>query len=244
LGNRSGIEFSASKLEGLSQYQLLTQLDELVNALPIAKAQFSGLQQLFESVAQHGNLMEDPALFKQYQAYIARKTAAGLPYRDAYDYIKTTERFAKYTEAGIAFNRKAEAEDWYPYNEITVSRPPYKGPGGKTSITGRLDSLEIDGKVTPDLWADIIVVERKYTDLDNYSLSQFRSLLKDIQAKYPALGMQSRMRKYDGELAGVNFNVLGYKLEVPDFNLNSVNYAAFVGEAKAFGFTIVTRPTD
>lgn len=240
--DRTGLELSAANLEGLTQYQLLLQLDEVIGALPITKSQFSSLSEVFESVAQHGNLMDDPELLTNYQAYIARKTAAGLAYRDAYDYIKTTERFAKYTKKGNDFNRLAESEKWHKYNEVTVSRPPYKGANGKVSITGRMDSIDIVGDITPDKWADIIVTERKYTDLDNYSLAQFRYLLKDIQAKYPVLGMESRAAKYDG-LPGVNFNVVGYNLEIPDFNLNSVNYSAFVTEAKAFGFSITTRPS-
>lgn len=240
--DRTGLELSAANLEGLTQYQLLLQLDEVVGALPITKSQFSSLSEVFESVAQHGNLMDDPELLTNYQAYIARKTAAGLAYRDAYDYIKTTERFAKYTKKGNDFNRLAESEQWHKYNEVTVSRPPYKGANGKVSITGRMDSIDIVGDITPDDWADIIVIERKYTDLDNYSLAQFRYLLKDIQAKYPVLGMESRAAKYNG-LPGVNFNVVGYNLEIPDFNLNSVNYSAFVTEAKAFGFSITTRPS-
>ncbi|WP_067216783.1 hypothetical protein [Marinomonas gallaica] len=164
-----------------------------------------------------GGKFNDPELEKDYQKYVSRKKSEGKAYRDRdswkteSDYWKNDSPMAR----GNRFNKKAEKEGWYDYNEVHLEN-------GK-----RLDSYS-EGEI----------VSRKSTDFDKIKESTFEGYVDEINKKYSP-GTKVNSRKYPDingkELKGDRI------LEVPDGNFNSLNKYKFESIAESKGVKIRYR---
>ncbi|SEN04829.1 pre-toxin TG domain-containing protein [Lihuaxuella thermophila] len=153
---------------------------------------------------------KDPTLESYYQKYLERKAKEGKTPRDRLEWKEARDYWLKDSPMarGNRFNKKAEIEGWYPYNEVHLSN-------GK-----RLDSYDpIKGEI----------VSRKATDLDMIDMATFEAYLKELKNKYkPGTKIRSnKYRRIDGqELKGKQI------LEIPASNRNFSEIQDYIDLAK------------
>ncbi|CAI9429303.1 hypothetical protein MSHRCOH1_03745 [Candidatus Ornithobacterium hominis] len=127
------------------------------------------------------------------------------------------EEVKKLFKRGNDFNKKANAEKWYNFNEIHLAN-------GK-----RLDSYDPVKKE---------IISRKATSLDKIKMKTFEGYLKEMKNKYPA-GTVIRSNKYptlDGQiLQGRQI------LEIPISNQNLPNIQQYIDLAKSNKYNIELR---
>lgn len=180
-----------------------------------------------KKVKKAGNFIKngkfiDELLEADYQKYLTRKSKQGkapkdrLEWKESRDYWLHDSPMAR----GNEFNRKAEKNNWYQYNEVHLEN-------GK-----RLDSYDaVKGEI----------VSRKATDLESIELSTFESYLKEMKNKYSA-GIKIRSDKYKNQLDG---KVLKGRqiLEIPESNKNFDKIQEYIDLAKnKYNIEIRFRP--
>jgi hypothetical protein len=169
------------------------------------------------SVASRENLLASNGKFisaeleSDYQRYVSRKMAQNKTPRNREDWHEAREYwlFNSPMARGNAFNKKAEREQWYPYNEVSLGN-------GK-----RLDSYDPLRKE---------IVSRKATNLEEIELSTFEGYLQEMRNKYAA-GTPINSPKYSPNLDG---KVLEGKqiLEIPSSNQSFDRIQEYVDLAK------------
>ena len=119
---------------------------------------------------------------------------------------------------GNDFNKKADIEQWYEFNEVTLSN-------GK-----RLDSYDLIKKE---------IVSRKATDLEKIKLETFEGYLKELKSKYP-IGEPINAPKYGERLKG---KILEGKqiLEIPESNRKFSKIQEYIDLAKSDKYKIEIR---
>ncbi|MBA4542718.1 hypothetical protein H1164_07360 [Thermoactinomyces daqus] len=153
---------------------------------------------------------KDPTLESAYEKYLARKSKEGKPPRDRVNWKQARDYWLKDSPMarGNAFNKKAEEEQWYPFNEVNLSN-------GK-----RLDSYN---PVKEE------IVSRKATDLDTIDITTFESYLREMKIKYKP-GIKIRSNKFpeiDGQpLKGKQI------LEIPASNRSFSQIQEYIDLAK------------
>lgn len=209
----------------------------VVNTVFTAATFFSSVKELpkfsqklgeeIKKVKKAGNFIKngkfiDELLEADYQKYLTRKSKQGkapkdrLEWKESRDYWLNDSPMAR----GNEFNRKAEKNNWYQYNEVHLEN-------GK-----RLDSYDaVKGEI----------VSRKATDLESIELSTFESYLKEMKNKYSA-GIKIRSDKYKKQLDG---KILEGKqiLEIPESNKNFSQLQEYIDFAKnKYNIEIRLRP--
>lgn len=124
---------------------------------------------------------------------------------------------------GNAFNKKAELNDWYPYNEVTLSN-------GK----------RVDSYVPPKNGKSGEIISRKATNLEEIELSTFESYLKELKSKYPVNELINAP-KYGDELKGKKLEGK-HILEIPESNQVFDDIEKYIQIAKDKGIEIRFRP--
>lgn len=162
-----------------------------------------------------GGKFIDDILEADYLKYVTRKNKQGKPprtrleWKEVRDYWLHDSPMAR----GNAFNKKAELNDWYRYNEVTLSN-------GK----------RVDGYTPPTDKKAGEIVSRKATNLDEIELSTFELYLKELKKKYP-VGEPINAPKYGNDLKGQTLQG-NHILEVPLRNKDLDNIDDFINLAK------------
>ena len=119
---------------------------------------------------------------------------------------------------GRRFDKKAENEKWYDYNQIHLSN-------GK-----RLDSYDpVSGQI----------VSRKSIDLSKISIYTFEQHLKELVSKYQ-VGTVIRSNVHislDGKVLQGK-----YYLEIPDYNKDLPELEKFINLARKYNVEIIFKP--